>query len=49
MFSRPAAAERCRVKGQTIIDKLEQFTIAARSLFNAEDTVAALSAPAITD
>ena len=36
-------------EGQTIIDRLDQFAIAARSVFHAEDTVAALSAPAIAD
>ena len=32
-------------EGQTIIDKLNQFAIAARSLLHREDTVAALSTP----
>jgi Glyoxalase/Bleomycin resistance protein/Dioxygenase superfamily len=36
-------------EGQTVIDKLDQFAIAARSLLRHEDTVAALSSPAIAD
>ena len=36
-------------EGQTIIDKLTQFAIAARSVVQREDTVAALSAPGIAD
>ena len=36
-------------EGQTVIDKLEQFAVAARSLFHDEDTIAAFSAPAILD
>jgi len=36
-------------EGQTIIDKLAQFGLAARSLVHREDTVAALSAPGIAD
>src|SRR5262245_10817412 len=36
-------------QGQTVIDKLEQFAIGARSLFREEDTVEALSNPGIAD
>jgi hypothetical protein len=36
-------------EGQSVIDKLDQFAIAARSLVHREDTVPALSAPAIPD
>ena len=36
-------------EGQTVIDKLAQFGVAARSLIHHEDTVAALSAPGIAD
>src|SRR6201997_828576 len=36
-------------EGLTIIDKLEQFAVAARSVLHREDTVKALSAPAIAD
>ena len=36
-------------EGQTVIDKLSQFGVAARSLHHREDTVAALSVPAIAD
>ena len=36
-------------EGQTVIDKLHQFGVAARSLRHREDTVAALSAPGIAD
>ena len=36
-------------EGQTVIDKLNQFAVAARSLTYREDTVAALSAPGIAD
>ena len=36
-------------EGQTVIDKLEMFAAAARSLVHREDTVAALSSPGIAD
>lgn len=36
-------------EGQTVIDKLNQFASAARSLLHREDNVAALSAPGIAD
>ena len=36
-------------EGQTVIDKLAQFGVAARSLIHREDTVAALSTPGIAD
>jgi 2,3-dihydroxybiphenyl 1,2-dioxygenase len=36
-------------EGQTVIDKLEQFAVAARSLIHSEDTMAALSSPGIAD
>ena len=36
-------------EGQTVIDKLQQFAIAARSLTQREDTVALLSEPPIVD
>ncbi|MGD1238511.1 VOC family protein [Mycobacterium seoulense] len=36
-------------EGQTVIDKLNQFAVAARSLRHREDTVAALSSPGIAD
>jgi 2,3-dihydroxybiphenyl 1,2-dioxygenase len=36
-------------EGQTIIDKLEQFAVGARSLLHREDDVAALGAPGIAD
>src|SRR6201997_1271739 len=36
-------------EGQTVIDKLRQFAVAARSVLHREDTVKALSAPAIAD
>ncbi len=36
-------------EGQSIVDKLEMFTVAARSVLHREDTVAALSAPPIAD
>ena len=36
-------------EGQTIIDKLQQFAVAARSIVHREGTVAALSAPEIAD
>ncbi|WP_068187328.1 VOC family protein [Mycobacterium sp. UM_CSW] len=36
-------------EGQTVIDKLNQFAVAARSLRQREDTVAALSEPGIAD
>ena len=36
-------------EGQTVIDKLEQFAVGARSLLHREDTVAELSAPGIAD
>lgn len=34
-------------EGQTVINKLNQFAVAARSLTRREDTVAALSAPSV--
>ena len=37
------------LEGQTVIDKLAQFSVAARSLVHHEDTVGALSAPGIAD
>jgi 2,3-dihydroxybiphenyl 1,2-dioxygenase len=37
------------LEGQTVIDKLSQFAVAARSLVHHEDTVKALSAPGIAD
>ena len=36
-------------EGQTVIDKLDQFAVAARSVLHREDTVPALSAPGIAD
>ena len=36
-------------EGQTIVDKLHQFGVAARSVLHREDAVAALAAPGITD
>lgn len=36
-------------QGQTVIDKLNQFAFATRSLIDREDTIAALSAPGIVD
>jgi 2,3-dihydroxybiphenyl 1,2-dioxygenase len=36
-------------EGQTVVDKLNQFAIAARSVIHREDTVAPLSAPPIPD
>ncbi|MGC1154844.1 MAG: extradiol ring-cleavage dioxygenase, partial [Mycobacterium sp.] len=36
-------------EGQTVIDKLAQFAVAARSLVHHEDDVAALAAPGIAD
>ncbi len=36
-------------EGQTVIDKLNQFAVAARSLLHREDTVVALSTPGIAD
>jgi 2,3-dihydroxybiphenyl 1,2-dioxygenase len=36
-------------EGQTVIDKLHQFSVAARSLLHREDAVKVLSAPAIAD
>ncbi|MEE6137887.1 VOC family protein [Mycobacterium sp. 050128] len=36
-------------EGQTVVDKLNQFAVAARSVLQREDTVAALSAPGIAD
>jgi hypothetical protein len=36
-------------EGQTVIDKLAQFAVATKSLLHREDTVAALSTPAIAD
>ncbi|SOX55204.1 extradiol ring-cleavage dioxygenase [Mycobacterium ahvazicum] len=36
-------------EGQTVIAKLNQFAVAARSVLQREDTVAALSAPGIAD
>lgn len=36
-------------EGQTVIDKLEQFAVAARSVLHRESTVPELSAPAIAD
>ncbi len=36
-------------EGQTVVDKLEMFAVAARSVLHREDTVLALSSPAIAD
>jgi len=36
-------------EGQTVIDKFNQFAIAARSMLHREDNIAALSAPGIAD
>lgn len=36
-------------EGQTVVDKLNQFAVAARSVLQREDTVSALSAPGIAD
>lgn len=36
-------------EGQSIVDKLEMFAVAARSVLHREDTVAALSTPPIAD
>ncbi|OBI52972.1 VOC family protein [Mycobacterium sp. E796] len=36
-------------EGQTVVDKLEMFAVAARSVLPREDTVPALSSPAIAD
>ncbi len=36
-------------EGQTVIDKLEQFAVAARSVLHRESTVPELSSPAIAD
>jgi 2,3-dihydroxybiphenyl 1,2-dioxygenase len=36
-------------EGQTVIDKLEQFAVAARSVLHREDTIPALSSPGIAD
>jgi 2,3-dihydroxybiphenyl 1,2-dioxygenase len=36
-------------EGQTVVDKLEQFAAAARSVVHREDTIAALSKPGIAD
>ncbi|MGA8251091.1 MAG: extradiol ring-cleavage dioxygenase, partial [Mycobacterium sp.] len=36
-------------EGQTVIDKLDMFAVAAQSLVHHEDTIKALSKPGIAD
>ncbi|WP_374021374.1 VOC family protein [Mycobacterium sp. HNNTM2301] len=38
-----------KLEGQTVVDKLEMFAVAARSVLHREDTVPALSSPPIAD